>query len=57
MRQFQLATSAFSCGVLPSSGGCGYRASSQAAIAALSVSSKPSSVANAGTVHCGLIWR
>ena len=57
MRQFQLATSAFSAGVAPSSGGSGQRASSQAAIAALSVSSSPSSVRSAGTVHCGLIRR
>ena len=57
MRQCQLAISAFSSGVMPISGGCGKRASSQAAIAALSVSNGPSPVRNAGTVHCGLIRR
>ena len=57
MRQFQLATSAFSAGVLPSSGGWGKRASIQAVIAALSVSTHPSSVRSAGTVHSGFTWR
>ena len=57
MRQFQLAISAFSSGVTPSSGGSGKRASTQAAIAALSVSTTPSSVRSAGTVHCGFTRR
>ncbi len=56
-RQFQLAISAFSAGVTPSSGGSGKRASSQAVIAALSVSSSPSSVRSVGTVHCGFTAR
>ena len=56
-RQFQLAISAFSAGVVPSSAGSGKRASSQAVMAALSVSTRPSSVRSAGTVHCGFTWR
>jgi len=56
-RQFQLAISAFSSGVVPSSGGSGNAASRYAAMAALSVSTGPSAVTSAGTVHCGLMRR
>jgi hypothetical protein len=57
MRQFQLAISAFSSGLTPIRGGSGKRASTQAAIAALSVRIQPSSVRKAGTVHCGFTRR
>ena len=56
-RQCQLAISALSAGVMPNKGGSGKRASKYAAMAALSVSSKPSSVCSAGTVQCGLMTR
>jgi len=41
--------------VLPKSGGSGKRASRYAAIDALSVRTRPSSLTSTGTVHCGLI--
>lgn len=57
VRQFQVAISTFCGGMLPSSGGSGYRASGYAAMATLSPSTLPLQRRSAGTVHSGLMAR